>query len=204
MSVEYRLVEAGDRVTGLSLGSSTFTPLKTYLQKHAKNHQRASLARTYVAVDTSPNAPALLGYLTLVAGEVAVEQDHAGLVNDDSSDVAYPYLQYPAVKIARLAVDTRSRGRSIGTNLVSLAIAITQLEVARSVGCRFLDTDAKAESVAFYQKAGFSMRDTAENAQRREKVMLIDLLKLDRRETSSCLTSPAQTAAGGDRRNPRR
>lgn len=116
--------------------------------------------------------------MTLVAGEVAIEKDDDGLVDDEAEDVSYPYLQYPAVKIARLAVDRRARGRNIGTDFVSLAIAITQEEVAPVVGCRFLMVDAKIDSVGFYGKAGFTLLDTPTNLARDEKVMFIDIHKL--------------------------
>lgn len=180
MTHEFRLLEAGDRVAGLKLGSEAFTPLKTYLQRHAKNHQSASLARSYVAVENrlGQDAPQVIGYMTLVAGEVSIEGNDDGLVDDDAEDVSYPYLQYPAVKIARLAVDSRARGRDIGRDLVSLAIAITQEEVAAAVGCRFLMVDAKTDSVAFYEKVGFTMLDTPTNRARDEKVMFIDIHKL--------------------------
>lgn len=161
-----------------------FTPLKTYFQRHAKNHQTVSLARTYVAVESGEQEgarqgpPQVLGYMTLVAGEVAIEEEDGGLVDDEAEDVAYPYLQYPAVKIARLAVDRRARGRDIGTDFMSLAIAITQEDVAPVVGCRFLMVDAKVDSVGFYEKAGFPLLDTPMNRARSEKVMFIDIHKV--------------------------
>lgn len=116
--------------------------------------------------------------MTLVAGEVAIENGDDGLVNDDAEDVSYPYLQYPAVKVARLAVDRRSQGLSIGTDFVALAIAITLEDVASVVGCRFLMLDAKTASVGFYERAGFTLLDTPANRARDEKVMFIDVHKL--------------------------
>lgn len=178
MPIAFRPLQADDRVTGLSLGSAEFTPLKTYLQKHARDHQRASLARTYVALDDDDPSRLLLGYVTLVAGEIAVSLGDAPLLDGEAEGVSFPYLHYPAIKIARLAVDKRARGRSIGRDLVSLAVAITKLEVAPAVGCRFLVTDAKSQSVPFYLKCGFTLLDTAANTSRSEQVMFIDIHKL--------------------------
>ena len=66
----------------------------------------------------------------------------------------YEYL--PAVKIARLAVDSRFRGKGIGSALVDFSIALIRDRVADSVGCRFVVTDAKIEAVEFYDKQGFT------------------------------------------------
>ena len=44
---DIRPIAADDRLNGLSLGDSKFTPLKIFLQKHAKTLEAQSLARTY-------------------------------------------------------------------------------------------------------------------------------------------------------------
>ena len=155
-------------MTALSLGDPVYTPLKTYLTKHAKAHQRASLARTYVAVDEFARIKA---YITIICGEIEVQVNHEG------EDVRYDYTKYPAVKIARLAVDSRVRGNKLGEALVDLAIGVTRDIVCPHVGCRFIVVDSKQQSVAFYRKCGFALLDTADNRDRDEPVMFIDLHK---------------------------
>jgi predicted N-acetyltransferase YhbS len=155
-------------VTALSLGDPAFTPLKTYLTKHAKAHQRASLARTYVAVDGLGRIKA---YITIICGEIEVQVDHEG------EDVRYDYTKYPAVKIARLAVDKRVRGNRLGEALVDLAIGVTRDIVCPHVGCRFIVVDSKQQSVAFYGKCGFTLLATPDNRDREEPIMFIDLHK---------------------------
>jgi hypothetical protein len=44
---DIRPIAADDRLNGLSLGDGKFTPLKIFLQKHAKTLETRSLARTY-------------------------------------------------------------------------------------------------------------------------------------------------------------
>lgn len=91
----------------------------------------------------------------------------------------YSYSSFPAVKIARLLVDSRYRGApyGLGRLLVSLALGITKDEVCPAVGCRFVMVDAKKESVKFYEKCGFRALNTDENKERDIPVMFIDLLK---------------------------
>ncbi len=155
-------------MTALSLGDPVYTPLKTYLTKHAKAHQRASLAPTYVAVDELARIKA---YITIICGEIEVQVDH------QSEDVRYDYTKYPAVKIARLAVDRRVRGNRLGEALVDLAIGVTRDIVSLHVGCRFIVVDSKQQSVAFYRKCGFTLLETPENRDREEPIMFIDLHK---------------------------
>lgn len=177
VDLEIRKIEAGDIVTGLSLGDEDFVALKNYLRRDAKKHHEQSLARTY-GVYLSDEPTRVKAYLTLVCGEIAAEDGGNGLV--DPNDLHYPYQHYPAVKIARLAVDTRLKALKlhIGTKLVDLAVGITKDQICPAIGCRFLVVDAKKKSVGFYERYGFTALDTPENRARPEPVMFIDMHKL--------------------------
>jgi GNAT superfamily N-acetyltransferase len=167
------LIEPGDRLTGLRLGDAAFTPLKTFLQKHALEYERQSLARTYGAFRIEPNK--ILGYITLVCGEVVTGDGDQCLIDE----VDYRYCQYPAVKIARLAIDRSVQGSGLGKHLVDLALGVAKREVCPSVGCRFVMVDSKKNAVKFYEKCGFTMLDTPANKERAEPVMFVDLSKVD-------------------------
>ena len=169
-----RLIEPGDRLTGLSLGDSSFTPLKTFIQKHAKDFQAKSLARTYGAFLQTGTNIKLIGYITLVCGEIVISEIDTKLVGD----VDYSYLQYPAVKIARLATHSNYREQGIGKSLVELALGIAQDAISPAVGCRFVVVDAKKNAVDFYLKRGFSLLETEENKIREIPIMFVDLQKL--------------------------
>jgi hypothetical protein len=148
VDITVRLIEAGDSVTGLSLGHEDFAPLKTYLRKDAKKHQEESLARTYgVFLDENPSS--VKAYITLVCGEVVTDTGDGGLVVENGLN--YPYRQYPAVKIARLAVDRRLQGTGLklGTQLVDLAIGIAKDQICPAVGCRFLVLTQSVSQWAF-------------------------------------------------------
>lgn len=175
LKIEIRPIKPGDTLTGLSLGDGAYAPLKTFVQKHAQTYEKQSLARTYGAFNVAADNK-LLGYITLVCGEVVIEEGEKALIAEE--DLRYHYHQYPAVKIARLAVDRRIREGGIGSALVDLALGIAQAYICPHVGCRFVMVDSKRQSVSWYGRRGFTLLDTEENKAREEPVMFVDLSKL--------------------------
>jgi GNAT superfamily N-acetyltransferase len=175
IEIEIRAIGPGDKLTGLSLGDPRLTVLKTFLQRHAKTYEDQSLSRTYAAFNIA-ESDRIAGYVTIVCGEVVLADDDGPLVQDEG--LKYLYNQYPAVKIARLAVDQRVQGRGLGEALVRLCLGITQEHVVPNVGCRFIMVDSKRDAVAFYERMGFTMLDTHANREREEPLMFIDLSKL--------------------------
>ncbi|RWR08490.1 GNAT family N-acetyltransferase [Paenirhodobacter populi] len=162
------MIEVGDKLTGLSLGDEAFTPLKIFVQRHAKVYAEQMLAKSYgVFAGTK-----IVGYVTLVCGQIEVE---GGEPAPDVGDAHFDYKHYPAVKIARLAVDRRYRGNGLGRHLVDFSLGLARDTIASAVGCRFVVLDAKRQSVAFYEKNGFRLIDTETNKARPEPVMFLDL-----------------------------
>ncbi len=88
------------------------------------------------------------------------------------------YENLPAIKIVRLAVDKGIKKLGYGSSLVALAISIALDDIMPRVGCRFLITDAKTESVRFYEKTGFTLLNTEQNKSAEHPLMFIDLHKL--------------------------
>jgi GNAT superfamily N-acetyltransferase len=174
LDVEIRQIEPGDRLIGLSLGDAQFTALKTFLQRYARIFHQQNLARTYAAFAVGER-PKVVGYVTLDCGEI-VSEDGRDLL--DGLGIGYRYSQYPAIKIARLAVDERWRGRNLGSQLVQLALGTAKDVVCPAVGCRFVVVDAKRASIGFYEKCGFTSLDTPANLVRNEPVMFVDLYKI--------------------------
>lgn len=173
LDLDIRLIAQGDRLTGMSLGDAAFTPLKNFLRRHALEFERQSLARTYAAFQVEPRR--VLAYITLVCGEVVIDDGDTCLIEG----IDYQYKQYPAVKIARLAVDRSIQNAGLGRQLVDLALGIAKREVSPSVGCRFVMVDAKKNAVRFYERCGFTMLDTPANKARNKPVMFVDLSKVD-------------------------
>lgn len=95
-----------DNVQHFKAGDSSFLPLKTFLQKQAKQFQQSSIAQTYVAVNEQN---AIIGFVTLTCSEIDLQNGYE--LADCSHANHYEFL--PAVKIARLAVDSRYRSFNI-------------------------------------------------------------------------------------------
>lgn len=171
--IEIRQIRPGDKLTGLSLGDAAFNPLKIFLKKHAQRYQEESLARTYAAFDEG--AGKAVAYITLVCGEIVASDSENPLIDEPQLD--YRYSHFPAVKIARLAVDQKYRGYELGKTLVNLALGQAKNVICPAVGCRFVVVDSKSQSVKFYEKCGFTILDTEENRNRASPVMWVDLKK---------------------------
>lgn len=144
-----------DNTKSFKTGSAQFQPLKSFLQNHALEFQEQMVAQTYVACggEGAAEEHQVYGYVTLTCSEVDIRNGYE--LKDCPSTNRYDSM--PAIKIARLAVDTRYRRRGIGEALLDLALAITLETIAPATGCRFLITDSKAESVSFYLRSGFQV-----------------------------------------------
>ena len=94
-----------------------------------------------------------------------------------SGSLPHPYPHYPAVKIARLAVNKELRGAGIGYQLTVLAIGIIKTQICPHVGCRFIVLDAKQNSIDFYKRQGFTLLDSEENKAREHPIMFLDMTK---------------------------
>ncbi len=88
------------------------------------------------------------------------------------------YDVLPAVKIARLAVDKNYREHGIGKMLMRFAVSLCVNVIIEQVGCRFLITDSKEDSITFYERCGFTMLDTESNRNSEHPIMFVDLKKL--------------------------
>ena len=111
--------------------------------------------------------------MTLVCGEIVAEDGVPTL-----GDLDYRYSSYPAVKIARLAIDQKFQGQKLGRKLVQFSLGVVKDSICPRVGCRFVVVDAKKESVGFYQKEGFTLLETRTNSERPEPIMFIDLKRV--------------------------
>lgn len=165
---ELRALRPADAIGNIKSGEDRFKALSLFARKKAKKFEAEHLARTYVLEGDGR----LQAYVTLVCSEVASEDP---LVAAD--DLDYHLDTYPAVKIARLLVDHRARGGSLGRSLVEFALGLARTEICPAIGCRFVVVDAKKDSVGFYEKQGFTMVDTEDNRGRDAPVMFIDLFK---------------------------
>lgn len=170
-----RQLAPSDNINGFKTGDVVFQPLKTFFVNQAQEFHQHGIAKTYVAVGKKDvRADKILGFATLIASEIDIRGGYVV----DTPEHANRYSSLPAIKLARLAVDSRYRGNHIGEALVDFCLAVVAENVAPHVGCRFLVTDAKQPAVGFYEKLGFTLLDTDDNREGQTPVMFIDLLKV--------------------------
>jgi len=171
VSFELRELAAGDGCNALSLGNPAFAPLKSFLRKEAKKLHEEHLARTFVLVPEGESR--VMAYISTLCTHVAVEQFDEQAVME-----GFRYKDYPAIKLARLAVDTSLQGQGIGGQLVDFVIGLVTQHIMPYTGCRFLVVDAKAESLSFYKAKGFQPIGTNMDAQVPTTTMFIDLRRV--------------------------
>ncbi len=121
--------------------------LNDFLKNDALEDQENMTSRTYLCFWDKN----IVGYLTLVADTLEVEA-----VNKSDKIDDYLYRKYPAIKIARLAVDRRSEKRGVGRYILLAAVG-KAISVSNDIGCRYITVDSKPESTGFYEKHNFKM-----------------------------------------------
>lgn len=168
--LEFRELHPDDVCTALSLGDAAFTPLKTFLRKEAKRLHKDNLARTYVVVEKGGNR--VLGYVTTLCAQISTEQFGDTLPIQD-----FRYKDYPAIKLARLAVDASLQGQGVGGHLVELVTGLIADHVMPRTGCRFLVVDSKPTSVSFYESKGFVKVGSISAGEHGHTTMVIDLIR---------------------------
>ena len=171
MSYEIRVLGEDDGCNALSLGNPAFAPLKAFLRKEAKKLHRENVARTFVLVEKG--ATRVWAYVTTLCTQVSVEQlGQPNLVD------GFRYKDFPAIKVARLAVDSAMQGQGIGPQLLDFVIGFAADNVMPFTGCRFLIVDSKPESVSFYERKGFSKIGAESGGEQTLTPMYLDLHRL--------------------------
>ena len=168
MNFELRELRQDDGCTALSLGDPTLTPLKTFLRKEAKKLHQSNLARTFVIAAHGQSK--VMAYVTTLCTQISVEQ-----FQEQAPIESFKYKDYPAIKLARLAVDTELQGQGVGSSLVDFVIGLAVEHVMPHTGCRFLVVDSKPQSVTFYERKGFKKIGEAGANGQSTTTMFIDL-----------------------------
>ena len=173
MDLNYKIrpILDSDKVNSFKSGDALYAPLKSFLKNQACHFQASHVAQTYVAVGDND---VVFGYVTLTCSEVDLRNGYSL----EDCERANDYDSLPAVKIARLAVDSRYRGNDIGENLIARVLSVAIMNISPVVGCRFIIADAKQEAIGFYLKQGFLLLDTEENKGRSEPIVFFDLLPI--------------------------
>jgi GNAT superfamily N-acetyltransferase len=125
-------------------------PLNRFLMRYALLNQKAGASQTYVAVDGT----AVIGYHSLVVGEVAFDQASERL---KKGLARHPV---PVMVLARLAVAVGRQGQGIGAGLLKDAMLRT-LQAADIAGIRAFIVHAKDDAAkGFYERYDFTASPT--------------------------------------------
>lgn len=172
MALDLRSLDPGDGCQSLKLGDAALNPLKSFLRGEAKRLHKENLAKTFVMVE--PGQAVVRAYVTVLCTHVAVQQFTEPLAVDGG----FRYKDYPAIKLARLAVDARWQGQGVGGVLVDFVMGLAVDHVMPNAGCRFLVLDAKPNSVSFYESKGFTKMGQVVDGPNATTGMFIDLHKI--------------------------
>jgi GNAT superfamily N-acetyltransferase len=130
------------------------TELNGFFFDDAKDYLKGLLAKTYILHDGTET----VAYWNYLNDKISY--------NDLGSDEKWSerivttltkrkkLKSYPAVKIGRLAVNSKYKGKGIGKMIIDYTKE-TFLDKNRT-GCKFITVDAFVESLDFYEKQGFN------------------------------------------------
>ncbi|MDP1526613.1 MAG: GNAT family N-acetyltransferase [Rhodocyclaceae bacterium] len=142
MTLHIELLGGRHRRAGFNCGEPA---LDAFLTNLAGQQQRKNFGRTYVAL--ADDSLTIAGFVTVSAGQVATACMPAGL--------KLPRYPVPVMRVGRLAVDGRHRGRGIGKALLRFALGLAQ-EWSAHVGIYGVAVEAKhAIARDFYLRLGF-------------------------------------------------
>jgi GNAT superfamily N-acetyltransferase len=138
-----RRLESNDDRSGFRSGN---VELDRFFTRFAGQNQfRHHIGSTYIAIDETG---AIAGFATVAASELT----SASL--SEARRKRLPAYPLPVLRLARLAVDERAKGRGVAQTLLRAVFALAH-RMADEMGCLGVVVDAKADAVAFYRKLGF-------------------------------------------------
>lgn len=117
----------------------------------AQNQFKHHIGVTYVAAE----GRTILGFATVAPGHVEIDGLPA------SARKRLPNYPLPVLRLARLAVDHRARGKGVGRALLRFVLELS-LRLTRDYGCVGVIVDAKIDAVDFYARYGFVRVDAVE------------------------------------------
>lgn len=118
--------------------------MERFLKEEAFSEQEIGMSTTYLVIDDQER---ILAYVSLC-------NDAINLEFEERENAGITYHSAPALKIARLAVDTNFTGNGIGKDLIAFSAYQAQL-IREHSGIFFLTLDCYAHRLSFYESIGF-------------------------------------------------
>lgn len=147
--------------------------LDDFIRNDAERHRAELLAETYMLKEASMKRDFPVAFVSFCNDAIQLSKSARRRMLPRKKQ--YPFL--PAVKIARLGVQTPFQNKSIGTLLINMAKKLFLHD--NRTGCRFMTVDAynKPRVINFYKKNGFAfLSETDQNKDTRS--MYFDLKRL--------------------------
>lgn len=120
--------------------------LDRFFARYAGQNQfRHHIGTTYVAVDGDGK---IVGFATVAASELATAH------LSEAKRKRLPAYPIPVLRLARLAVGEKMRGRGIAQVILRSVFTLAH-RMAADMGCAGVVVDAKPEAVDFYRRLGF-------------------------------------------------
>lgn len=139
--------------------------LNEFLKIDSFEHDENGIAKTFVL--SYQNNP--VGFLSLCMDAIRLSETER--IKEFGAEKHYG--DYPALKVARLAVDKRFQKRGVGSNIIKIAVG-KAIELSNEVGCRFVTVDAYQEQAGFYKKCLFLENEQGKS--KRHVSMRFDLI----------------------------
>lgn len=129
-----------------------------------------NLSRIYVGIDNNSNFVSLL----CLSSSIVKTDD---LINPEEY---YPSkIELPTIKIGRLVVDKRFRGKRYGEQTLQKAISIF-IEISKKIGVIGLTVDSKKKAAEFYKKYGFKELNCQAGKEYVPMILYTNILKKSR------------------------
>lgn len=119
--------------------------MEDFLKNESLDEQSKGLNSTRLFIDTDTGK--VIAYLSLCNDSIRLEIEERDELN-------LTYTTVPAIKIARLAVDSQYQGQGIGKMLIKFAAYMGD-KIRQMSGLVFLTLDCYEHRVAFYESVGF-------------------------------------------------
>ena len=147
--------------------------LNDFLIDEAKDYETELLAKTYLVVNEENGD--LIAYFSLLNDTVRLEDTEKSTANRINRKIPNSKRRrhYPALKIGRLAVDTRYARMGFGEEI--LRTIRTMFRHDNRTGCRFLTVDALASATGFYEAKGSFRFFTEKDKDDDTRLMYFDL-----------------------------
>lgn len=140
--------------------------LNEFIKKDAINYQEERVTNTLLLIHQDK----VIGYFSLRTDAIKLgggEKEGSGIK---------PLDEYPAIKIARLAVNKAHQKKGLGKIIIQSAFGYIR-EISNIAACRFVTVDSYHKQIEFYKHFGFIINEHSKYKKKDDYVsMRYDLL----------------------------